>query len=122
VAIFALQIVASLGGGIGLVPLWSMLADTVEYGEWKTGIRAEGGLYSVSSAAIKIGWAASGALPALILGSSGYLPNGEQPLSSLVGINVAFNLLPAFLLLAATILLFWYHLDEALFAQIVREL
>jgi len=122
VMIFALQIVASFGGGIGLVPLWSMLADTVEYGEWRTGFRAEGGLYSVSSAAIKIGWAASGALPALILGSSGYLPNQEQPLSSLVGINVAFNLLPAFLLLAATGLLFWYHLDEALFAQIVREL
>ncbi len=122
VMIFALQIIVSFGGGVGLVPLWSMLADTVEYGEWKTGYRAEGGLYSVASAVMKIGWAISGALPAWILSSSGYIPNRGQPLSSLVGINIAFNLLPAFLLLAATILLFWYHLDEKLFDQIVSEL
>src|SRR5699024_7699232 len=48
------QIIRGLGKAAVMGVLFAMLADTVEYGEWKTGVRDEGLVYSGASMGIKI--------------------------------------------------------------------
>ena len=43
-------IIASLGQGIACSMPFAMLSDTVDFGEWKTGIRASGFLTAIGSA------------------------------------------------------------------------
>jgi glucuronide carrier protein len=48
--------------------MWALEADTVEYGEWKTGIRTEGTTYALFSFTRKMGQAIGGAAGAYALG------------------------------------------------------
>jgi glucuronide carrier protein len=54
-----------LGLGLGGVNtlMWALEADTVEYGEWKTGFRTEGATYSLFSFTRKAGQAAAATSP-----------------------------------------------------------
>lgn len=54
---------------------WALVSDTVEYGEWRTGIRIEGLGYSFFSFSRKCGQAIGGSVPAFLLAISGYIPN-----------------------------------------------
>jgi glucuronide carrier protein len=47
--------------------IWALEADTVEYGEWRTGVRSEGITYAVFSFTRKAGQAIGGALAAYAL-------------------------------------------------------
>ena len=54
--------IVNLGvAGVNIV-IWALEADTVEYGEWKTGIRTEGIVYALFSFTRKAGQAIGGAL------------------------------------------------------------
>ena len=112
----------SLGVGFGFAVFWSMLSDTVEFGEWKTGIRAEGGTYSISSFVIKLASAVAGGLLALILVRTGYVPNVEQSEQAQFGILAMMTLIPLLFAFLAIVPLLFYKLDEKMFAQILEEL
>lgn len=43
------QIIAMLGGGIGNCLSWSLMADAIDYNEWKFGVREEGTTYALHS-------------------------------------------------------------------------
>ncbi|HCS3320695.1 TPA: MFS transporter, partial [Shigella flexneri] len=74
VALVALAI-ASIGQGVTMTVMWALEADTVEYGEYLTGVRIEGLTYSLFSFTRKCGQAIGGSIPAFILGLSGYIAN-----------------------------------------------
>lgn len=58
---------------------WALEADTVEYGEYNTGIRTEGATYAAFSFTRKVGQGIGMALASLILAFSEYMqPTGEQ--------------------------------------------
>ncbi|MGV1004923.1 MAG: glycoside-pentoside-hexuronide (GPH):cation symporter [Candidatus Nanopelagicales bacterium] len=63
-----------LGIGMGGVNtlMWALEADTVEYGEWKTGIRTEGTTYALFSFTRKMGQALGRAAGAFALGYVGF--------------------------------------------------
>lgn len=42
-------IIAGIGGGIGMCVSWSLMADAMDYGEWKFGVREEGTTYAMHS-------------------------------------------------------------------------
>ncbi|UUT34454.1 MFS transporter [Microbacterium elymi] len=60
--------------GVMLVSMlmWAIEADTVEYGEWKTGVRTEGITYALFSFTRKTGQAFGGAVAAYAIGIGGY--------------------------------------------------
>lgn len=65
--------IASVGTGISVTLPFAMLANTVDYGEWKNGIRASGFLTAIgSSFAIKMGSGLGGWAPSVILAHAGY--------------------------------------------------
>ena len=119
---FAWYAVGYIAFGVSFGLLWSLLADTVEYGEWKTGVRAEGGIYSIAMFLMKLCSAVAGIAPAIVLSLSGYVPNATQSETALAGINFIMTVLPAAFGAMAVVPLIWYRLDEAQFARIVADL
>ena len=63
----------ALGGTPVAVLGWAMIPDTVEYAQWKLGVRADGSIYSMASFFQKLAKAVGGAGVALALGMVGYL-------------------------------------------------
>jgi GPH family glycoside/pentoside/hexuronide:cation symporter len=97
-----------------VVPLmFSMVADTSDYGETLTGRNAMAMAYSVHLLAIKLGLALGAAFTGWILAWSGYVANEAQTAQALTGILWCFSLIPAVVCLAIALLMFWYRLDEA---------
>lgn len=112
-----------LGSGGTNALMFSMQADTVDYGEWKTGVRAEGGSYSILSFIRKSGQGVGGWAAAALIGAFGYVGSAEvQDATAQQGIRLATGLLPAALAVAATLVMIGYNLSVEDHRRIVREL
>jgi Na+/melibiose symporter-like transporter len=112
-----------LASGVAMAMPFSILSDSVDYGEWKSGIRAAGFLTAIGAAfCLKAGSGLGGALPAWILAHYNYIPNVEQSLRSLTGIKLSFVWLPAIAYALALIPVIFYHRYERLESQIRRDL
>jgi GPH family glycoside/pentoside/hexuronide:cation symporter len=122
VLIFATQIVFSLASGPTMPLLWSMLADTADYSEWKNGRRATGLVYSAATMAQKTGVAIGAALMLGIIGQFGYVANVDQTPESLQGIKLTMTVVPAVIALAGLLLLFFYNLTDAKLEEIAQDL
>ena len=122
---FALFFFFLLGIGVGGVNtlMWALEADTVEYGEWKTGVRTEGTTYALFSFTRKMGQALGGAAAAYTIGLGGYISGKGvvQTDSALNAIKVAAGLLPAGFILLAIAVMFFYPLTEQVFRDIVGQ-
>ncbi|HVI37912.1 MAG TPA: glucuronide transporter, partial [Gaiellales bacterium] len=115
---------AAAGIGLALVNtlMWALEADTVEYGEWQSGVRTEGATYAIFSFTRKAGQALGGAAGAYALSLGGYVARApEQSDGALTAIRAAAGLVPAGFALLAALIMFTYPLTESRFAQIVRE-
>lgn len=75
--------------------LWAKMADTIDYGHDKTGIRITGLIYSGIIFFIKMGVAIGGALAGWLMAYYNYQPNVEQTEATKQGILISFTLLPA---------------------------
>jgi GPH family glycoside/pentoside/hexuronide:cation symporter len=87
----------------------AMLADVVEYGEWKHGIRTEGMVYSGASFGGKVGSGLGGAVVAALLAWGMYVPNAAtQAPKAMESIKIAFVGAPFIgsMLIIAMLLLF----------------
>lgn len=112
----------ALGGTPVAVLGWAMIPDTVEYAQWKLGVRADGSIYSMASFFQKLAKALGGAGVALALGMVGYLANQTQSVSTLESIHEMFTLLPLLLMFVLILLAWIYPLDEKTHARIKSEL
>ncbi len=70
-----------------------------DYGEWKFGRRSTGLVYSASLFAIKTGNLIGGFLLPLFLARFGYVKDAVQTPTALLGITLAFSLVPGFIAL-----------------------
>jgi sugar (glycoside-pentoside-hexuronide) transporter len=112
-----------LASGVAMAIPFSILSDSVDYGEWKSGVRAAGLLTAVGAAfCLKAGSGLGGALPAWILQLNSYVPNVEQTKQSLFGISFSFIWLPALCYGIAAIPVAFYHRYEQLEPGIRRDL
>lgn len=120
--IFALCSGAAVGGGFILALMWSMVADTVEYAEWKTGMRGEGLIYGVYGFVQKFAMAIGGVVGGFYLGYVGYEPGAQQTPQALKGILNSFILFPLISTGLATVIIYFYKLDSDTFERIKREI
>jgi glucuronide carrier protein len=121
---FAIVLFALLGVGLGGVNtlMWALEADTVEFGEWKTGFRTEGTSYAVFSFTRKAGQAVGAASAAFAIGLGGYVAGADsQPSSAVDAIKLTAGIVPAVFILIAVAIMAAYPLTEARFRQIVRD-
>ena len=114
-----------LGFGLGAINalIFALQADTVEYGEWKSGVRAEGASYSVLSFTRKAGQGIGGAAAAYTIGLGGYVSGAAtQSDAAVTSIRVAAGIVPAVAVAAAVAVMLTYPLTERAFRTIVAEL
>ena len=98
---------------VGFPMSLSLVADSVDYMELKTGVRTDGTAYATYGLATKFGNAVGGAFGILIMSAFGYVANAQQTAEALNGINFTVNLLPAILFfLAAATCLLWRMSDK----------
>lgn len=75
--------------------IFAIFADSIEYGEYKTGLRLEGLTYAGGTMGCKLGAGLAGALVGFVLSMTGYVPDAEQSASALLGIRALVFLVPA---------------------------
>lgn len=112
--------------GVAFGPLagtmFAMVADTIEYGEWKSGVRTEGLVYSAASFGTKVGAGLGVALIGWTLSAGGYVGGAEvQTESALSAIKMLFLYVPIVIAVVQFTLLAFYKLDKQ-YPQIVEEL
>jgi glucuronide carrier protein len=106
-------------GGVNTL-MWALEADTVEYGEWKTGVRTEGITYALFSFTRKLGQAVGGAVAAYTIGFAGYVGDAQvQTDTALWGIRAAAGLMPAVFIVVALLLMAIYPLTERAFSELM---
>lgn len=107
--------------------MWALEADTVEYGEWKTGSRTEGTTYAAFSFTRKMGQALGGFVAGLALTWAGFNASAVADgaaVSDDVAASIQFYggmLIIASSILAAVVMWF-YPLSEQRFAEITEEI
>lgn len=120
--VMILSFLASFGGGVSNIAQTSMLADCVEYGEWKTGNRAEGMVFSTNIFKTKVASAVGGAVGGYILSAVGYVPNQIQSHSTLIWIALIFTIIPGILCLLSLVPLVKYELTEKRYLEILQDM
>jgi len=120
---FAGVLVAQMGILLVSMLVWALEADTVEYGEWRTGVRTEGITYALFSFTRKTGQAVGGALAAFALAWGGYTAGaGQQTEHALLGIRAGAGLLPAVFGALALLVMVVYPLTDAKHKEIVHDI
>jgi GPH family glycoside/pentoside/hexuronide:cation symporter len=115
-------VIKGLGSAGFLVSGFAMLGDTVEYGQWKHGIRIEGLTFAAEGFAEKVGTGLGGAVLGAILGIGGYIGGqATQSASAIFAMKICFAYAPIITAVITAILLYFYDLDK-IYPKIVAEL
>ena len=114
--------ISSLGMAAPLVLQTSMIADTIEYAELKTGQRSEGLIFSSQTFMVKLSSAFTAWVTGMILTTTGFVANIMQTEASLQGIHTMISLVPFIACSIAIIPMIFYPLTEAKHAEILSML
>lgn len=101
---------------------YGLVADSIEYGDWKLGRRQEGVAASMLSFGVKIATAVCGSAGVLLLSAVGYVPNAEQTEAARQGINIVVNLVPFVLGLLSILPMLFYKLTPKRVEEIREDL
>ena len=115
-------IILGLGMGLRTSIYFSMQADPIDFGEWKSGINAAGLLSAVNGFIGKIAFAGAGAAAGYLLSAGGYVPDQQQTPEALEAIKMCYFIIPiGLIILSMFIMKTMYKLDY-IFPQIRAEL
>lgn len=107
--------------GMGFVAMWSMIADTVEFAEWKHGVRTEGAIYGFFNFITKIAMAIGGGCAGLMLDYFDY-SSSQITASALNGINMMMTLFPGLMFALGMVFIFFYSLDEKTYRELIKDI
>lgn len=123
---FAFAMVSAICRGIGQAPLmgvvFSFIADSVEYGQYKTHLRLEGLIYSAASVGSKLGGGLMSAAFGWILGWAGYDGlQAVQTAATLRTISALFVWGPIIVWGVTAVILLFHRLEKE-YPAIMKEL
>jgi len=119
------QLIAGIGGGFYQAVSWSLMADAMDYGEWKTGVREEGTTYALHSFFRKLAQGIGPSLGLLLAGALGFVEadGGNQTMA--VATNMRWLAAGAYTvsgLIQFLGLALVYNLDKKTMAKITEDL
>ena len=110
-------------GSLGLaMTFWSMLPDTVEYGELATGQRTESVVFGLGQFFLKVALGVGAGLFGLLLDLAGYVANAQQSAATLAGLKWIMIGLPAIGLILSGLAIILYPMRKGGHEGIVAQL
>jgi GPH family glycoside/pentoside/hexuronide:cation symporter len=109
--IYVFNIIAKMAYAPAVPLLWTMIADSADYGEWTTGRRATGLYFSAAVFAQKAGWGIGAAIAGWILAVSGFIPNVLQNDMAITGIKLLVSVIPGILYMSCALFMIFYKID-----------
>ena len=119
---FGAILITGVGSSSLAVMFWAMLPDTVEYGEVKTGVRAEAKTFGFATFAQKAATGINAVLLGALLGVVGFEANAALSAETLLGMKAIMALIPAAGAVAILLVLRGYDLDHARHRDLVSQL
>ncbi len=120
--IYVMTALNALTVGSRAVLVTAMIADTIEYMQWKTGERSEGVIFSVQTFMAKISTAIGGFIGGVSLTLIGYVPNAVQEPETLLWIFVLVTLVPGITGMLALWPLYYYEINEKRHREILQAI
>lgn len=120
--IYIFNIIAKMAYAPAVPLLWTMIADSADYGEWTTGRRATGLYFSAAVFAQKAGWGIGAAIAGWILAISGFVANAVQNATSITGIKLLVSVIPGILYMSCALFMIFYKIDSKTTAQMKKDL
>jgi glycoside/pentoside/hexuronide:cation symporter, GPH family len=117
-----LNVVANYTIGPTPAIIWSMYADTADYGEWKFGRRTTGLVFSALVFSQKVGLAMGTGAVGWVLAYCGFVANVDQGATANLGIRLMFSVIPGVLALLGAAAIFFYPLTDRMMKDIERDL
>ena len=119
------MVIAGIGGGFYQAVSWSLMADAMDYGEWKFGVREEGTTYALHSFFRKLAQGIGPSCGLMLAGALGFVEanGGNQTLE--VATNMRWLAAGAYVvsgLLQFVALALIYNLDKKTLAKINEDL
>ncbi len=118
---FAIALIA-FGTAALPVMFWAMLPDTIEYGELKTGLRAEARTFGFATFAQKAAVGINALLLGTLLTWSGFEANAAQSDATLTAMKAIMALVPAAGSIGIWAIMRGYNLDSAAHREIIEKL
>jgi GPH family glycoside/pentoside/hexuronide:cation symporter len=122
ITIYALNILAKMAYAPAVPLLWTMIADSADYSEWKSGRRATGLYFSAATFAQKAGWGIGGGIAGWLLTAFNYVPNAIQTQTALTGIKLLVSVIPGILYMSCALFMLGYNIDSQTTDQMKRDL
>jgi len=120
--IYVFNIIAKMAYAPAVPLLWTMIADSADYGEWTTGRRATGLYFSAAVFAQKAGWGIGAAMAGWILAASSFVPNVVQNDTAITGIKLLVSVIPGILYMSCALFMIFYKIDTKTTTLMKKEL
>lgn len=115
---FTLSFVVDLHAPI----FWSAIAETIDYGQVKTGKRVSGLAFGGISVCQKIGMGIAGILVGLLLSYFNYQPNQVQSAFTMNGIALIFTVIPGLFHFIMGLLMFGYRISDQRYSEVKQQM
>jgi GPH family glycoside/pentoside/hexuronide:cation symporter len=112
VTIYILNVLGKMAYAPAVPLLWTMIADSADYSEWKTGRRATGLYFSAATFAQKAGWGIGAAIAGWLLTAFHYVPEATQTPTALTGIKLLVSVIPGVLYMSCAVFMMAYDIDS----------
>jgi GPH family glycoside/pentoside/hexuronide:cation symporter len=122
ITIYTLNILAKMAYAPAVPLLWTMIADSADYSEWKSGRRATGLYFSAATFAQKAGWGIGAAIAGWLLTAFNYVPDAIQTQTALTGIKLLVSVIPGILYMSCALFMLFYNIDSQTTDQMKRDL
>jgi glycoside/pentoside/hexuronide:cation symporter, GPH family len=122
ITIYIFNIIAKMAYAPAVPLIWTMIADTADYGEWKTKRRATGLYFSAAVFAQKAGWGLGAAIAGWILAITRFMPNVQQTEIAITGIKLLVSVIPGILYMSCAIFMIFYQIDSKTTDLMKKEL
>ena len=112
-ALYCEAVVTALGYGMKESIYFSMQADPVDYGEWKTGVNTAGSLSAINGFLGKVAQAAAGGISGVLLAWGAYQGGASaQSSNAALAIKAMYLYIPMLLLICSIVTMLFYNLDK----------
>ncbi|MGH8854619.1 MAG: MFS transporter [Telluria sp.] len=119
---FVLYFILSLVVDLHAPVFWSAIAETIDYGQVKTGKRVSGFAFGGISVCQKAGMAIAGGMVGILLDHFQYQPNQEQSALALQGIALMLSVIPGFFHLLMGLLMFKYRISDKYYDTVKADM